>query len=77
MLRHSGISTPMPPPGSEAPPVISQVTEEVLDEVKASQNRPLEAVCPIVYLDALWVKIRDQAIYARDHGGSNREVPVT
>jgi len=31
----------------------------VADEVKAWQNRPLEAVYPIVYLDALWVKIRD------------------
>jgi transposase-like protein len=29
--------------------LISQVTEEVLEEVKAWQSRPLEAVYPIVY----------------------------
>ncbi len=38
--------------------LISQVTEEVLEEVKAWQSRPLEALYPIVYLDALYVKMR-------------------
>ncbi len=42
-----------------SPGLISQVTEEVLDELKAWQSRPLEAIYPIVYLDALWLKIRD------------------
>ena len=40
--------------------LISQVTEEVLEEVKAWQSRPLEAVYPIVYLDALYVKMRHE-----------------
>jgi transposase-like protein len=39
--------------------LISRVTDAVLDEVKAWQARPLEAVYPIVYLDALFVSIRD------------------
>src|ERR1022692_3116912 len=43
-----------------SPDLISRVTDAVLDEVKGWQNRPLDAVWPIVYLDALVVKIRDQ-----------------
>jgi putative transposase len=39
--------------------LISRVTDAVLDEVKAWQARPLDAVYPIVYLDALFVSIRD------------------
>ncbi len=37
---------------------ISQVTNAVMDEVAAWQNRPLDAVYPIVYLDALVVRSR-------------------
>lgn len=36
--------------------LIAKVTDAVLDEVVAWQNRPLEAVYPIVYLDCLVVK---------------------
>lgn len=43
-----------------SPDLISRVTDAVLDEVKGWQSRPLDAVWPIVYLDALVVKIRDQ-----------------
>lgn len=39
--------------------LISSVTNVVYDEVKAWQSRPLDGVYPIVYLDALKVKIRD------------------
>jgi putative transposase len=39
--------------------LISRVTDAVLDEVKAWQTRPLDAVYPIVYLDALFVSVRD------------------
>jgi len=52
-----------------SPTLISQVTAAVLDEVVAWQNRPLDTVYPIVYLDALWIKIRtdrvtqNQAVY--------------
>jgi putative transposase len=38
---------------------ISKVTDAVLDEVKAWQARPLEEIYPIIYLDALVVKVRD------------------
>ncbi len=38
---------------------ISKVTDAVLEGVKAWQSRPLEEVYPIVYLDALIVKVRD------------------
>jgi len=39
--------------------LISRVTDAVIDEVKDWQARPLEAIYPIVYLDALFVSIRD------------------
>jgi putative transposase len=38
---------------------ISKITDGVLDEVKAWQTRPLEEIYPIIYLDALVVKVRD------------------
>jgi putative transposase len=41
-----------------SPDLISSVTEAVVEEVREWQSRPLEAVYPIVYLDALRVKIR-------------------
>lgn len=37
--------------------IISQVTDGILDEVRAWQNRPLEAVYPIVWLDGIVVKV--------------------
>lgn len=40
---------------------ISKITDEVLDEVGAWQQRPLEAFYPVIYLDALVVKVRDGA----------------
>jgi putative transposase len=44
-----------------SPALISSVTDEVIEEVKAWQNRPLEEVYPILYLDALQFKVRDGA----------------
>jgi putative transposase len=38
---------------------ISKITDAVLDEVTAWQARPLEELYPIIYLDALVVKVRD------------------
>ena len=43
-----------------SPTLISNVTDAVLEEVKLWQNRPLEELYPIVYLDALMVKVRDE-----------------
>ncbi len=46
--------------------LISSVTDSVLDEVKAWQSRPLDAVYPIVYFDCLFVKSRqDGAISSK------------
>ena len=39
--------------------LISEVTDQVLDEVSTWQNRPLDEVYPIVYLDCIHVKARD------------------
>lgn len=39
---------------------ISTVTESVLEELNAWQNRPLEGMYPIVFFDALRVRIRDE-----------------
>lgn len=44
-----------------SPSLISEVTDEVIDEVKAWQNRQLDQMYTIVYLDALQVKVRDGA----------------
>jgi putative transposase len=38
---------------------ISKITDAVLEEVKEWQTRPLEEIYPIIYLDALVVKVRD------------------
>jgi putative transposase len=43
-----------------SPDLISTVTDGVIDEVRAWQSRPLDAVYPILYLDALQVKVKDQ-----------------
>jgi len=52
-----------------SPALISAVTDSVLEDVVAWQSRPLDAVYPIVYLDAIHLKIRanghvqNQAVY--------------
>jgi putative transposase len=43
-----------------SPDLISAVTDAVLEELAAWQARPLEAVYPLVFFDALRVKIRDE-----------------
>jgi putative transposase len=40
--------------------LISNITDAVLEEVTAWQRRPLGSVYPILYLDALQVKVKDQ-----------------
>jgi len=42
-----------------SPTLISSVTDAVIEEVKAWQVRPLDALYPIVYLDCIHVKVRD------------------
>ena len=43
-----------------SPDLVSAITDAVLDEVTAWQNRPLEPCYPLVFLDAIRVKIRDE-----------------
>jgi transposase-like protein len=43
-----------------APEFISSVTDEVLEEITAWQQRPLDPCYPVVIFDALRVKIRDE-----------------
>ena len=42
-----------------SPALISNVTDSVMDEVKAWQTRPLDNVYPVVFFDALVVKVRE------------------
>jgi transposase-like protein len=42
--------------------LISSVTDAVIDEIKEWQNRPLEALYPVIIFDALRVKIRDEGV---------------
>jgi putative transposase len=48
-----------------SPDLISRVTDGVLDELADWQNRPLDAVYPVVFIDALMVKIRDGVVANR------------
>ena len=50
-----------------SPSLISTVTDAVVDEVAKWQARPLDPVWPIVYLDALVMKVRDQGVVQNKH----------
>ncbi|MFQ1682819.1 IS256 family transposase, partial [Pantoea dispersa] len=45
-----------------SPEFISSVTDAVMDEVTAWQSRPLETMYPVVFFDALRVKIREDGV---------------
>jgi putative transposase len=45
-----------------SPDLISRVTDEVMSEVTTWQTRPLEPMYPVVFFDALRVKIREDAV---------------
>jgi len=45
-----------------SPDLISKVTDAVMQEVTAWQSRPLETMYPVVFFDALRVKIREDAV---------------
>ena len=45
-----------------SPDLISRVTDAVLEEVQDWQNRPLDRVYPVIFFDALRVKIRDEGL---------------
>ena len=43
-----------------SPDLISKVTDAVINDVKEWQNRPLEDIYPILYLDATILKVRSE-----------------
>jgi putative transposase len=43
-----------------SPDLVSAVTDAVLDEIAAWQDRPLEPLYPLVFFDAIRVKVRDE-----------------
>lgn len=45
-----------------SPALISEVTDGVMEEVSGWQKRALDAVYPVVYMDALYVKVRDNGL---------------
>ena len=47
-----------------SPTLISSVTDAVMDEVKAWQERPLDALYPIVDLDCIHAKVGDTGRYS-------------
>src|SRR5947207_1547924 len=52
------------------PALVSKVTDAILPELREWQSRPLDAVYPILYLDAIIVKVRS------DHQVINKAVHI-
>lgn len=48
-----------------SPDLISKVTDAVNDEITVWQSRPLDSLWPVVYIDALWIKVRDGKVANR------------
>ncbi|GGT57241.1 hypothetical protein GCM10010271_71210 [Streptomyces kurssanovii] len=46
---------------------ISTITDKVLEGMAEWQSRPLDPVYPVVFIDAIHVKIRDGAVANRPH----------
>ena len=46
--------------------LISQITDKIVPEIKQCQNRTLEAIYPIVYMDAMVFKIKDDNGFYRN-----------
>ena len=55
-----------------SPELISKITDAGWDELIEWQNRPLDGVYPVLYVDALTVKVRDSGIVARLPGRGHR-----
>jgi transposase-like protein len=48
-----------------SPDLISRVTDGVLEELQEWQARPLDAVYPVIFIDALMIKVRDGVVTNR------------
>lgn len=42
-----------------SPTLVSHITESVIEDVRQWQNRPLDSIYPIVFMDGIVVKVRD------------------
>ena len=45
------------------PDLVTKITEKIMPEVTAWQNRPLETVYPFVFMDAIHYKVREDPRY--------------
>ena len=45
-----------------SPSVLSRITDRIIPEVQAWQKRPLDEVYPVVWLDAMFFKVKDQGV---------------
>lgn len=59
--RHPGTIWLSPSAQSRCHETISKITDQISEEVLAWQTRPGEALYPVIYLDAIMVKIRGGA----------------
>jgi putative transposase len=50
-----------------SPSLISAVTDAVVDEVTKWQTRPLDPIWPVIYLDAIVLKVREQGLVRNKH----------
>ena len=48
-----------------SPDLISRVTDGVLEELAEWQSRPLDRVYPVIFIDALMIKVRDGVVTNR------------
>ncbi len=46
-----------------SPELVTKITEKIMPEVSAWQNRPLEAVYPFVFMDAIHYKVKEDHRY--------------
>ena len=46
-----------------SPELVTKITEKIMPEVTAWQNRPLEAVYPFVFMDAIHYKVKEERRY--------------
>lgn len=42
--------------------LLSDVTDKILPRIEGWQNRPLDEVCPILYIDAIHYSVRDNGV---------------
>ena len=46
-----------------SPELVSKISEKIMPEVNAWQNRPLESVYPFIFMDAIHYKVKEDHRY--------------